>query len=195
MSYADCRTATDDNLPYMKNFSFLLLLIFFSSVPSLCCECGPPGPASAYVKEASVVFVGRVMFTDDDGSRQIIQQTLVRFEVEESFKGLKSDVHDVWIDPGSCTSCYAEYKVGERYLVFASGGDLLPKDTQAISRASGKCRSKPLPRSIDRQNPPKIYWAPECSGTRQIVKETEADVSREVDWLRNYRKKMEKAGT
>jgi hypothetical protein len=182
------------NLQVMKRVLLVILCLYFScNGSSFGCECGPPGHASAYVKEASLVFVGKVVFTDDDGSGQFIQHTLVHFEVAESFKGLKPEVHDVWIDPGSCTSCYAEYKVGERYLVFAYGGFLLPKDTAAMSTANDQCRSKPLPAGIDPKSPPRIYLAPECSGTRQIVPGTESAVTREVTWLRNYRKKMEKA--
>ena len=177
----------------MKSLSVVLLLICFSPISSFGCECGPPGHASAYVKEASLVFVGKVVFTDDDGSGKFSQHTLVHFEVEESFKGLKSDVRDAWIDPGSCTSCYAEYKVGERYLVFAYGGSLLPKDTSAMSAASNGCKVKPLPAAFDVKNPPKVYFAPECSGTRQIVRETESSVAKEVDWLRKYKAKAEKA--
>jgi hypothetical protein len=138
------------------------------------------------------VFVGRVVFTDDDGSGKFTQHTLVHFEVEESYKGLKSDIHDVWIDPGSCTSCYAEYKVGGRYLVFAYGGPLLPKDTSAISAVNNDCKVKPFPTAFDLGNPPKVYLAPECSGTRQIVRETESSVAKEIAWLRNYKKKTEK---
>ena len=148
------------------------------------CECGPAGPASQYVKQASLVFVGKVVFTNDDGSGQFIQHTLVHFEVEESFKGLDASVHDVWIDPGSWSSCYCEYKVGERYLVFAYGGSELPKDTAAMSTANGGCRTKTLPAGIDPKNPPKVYSAAECSGTSGIVAESEAAVAREVKWLR-----------
>jgi hypothetical protein len=176
----------------MKSLSVVLLLICCSAIPSFGCECGPPGHASDYVKKASLVFVGKVVFTDDDGSGKFNQHTLVHFEVEESFKGLKSDARNVWIDPGSCTSCYAEYKVGERYLVFAYGGALLSKDTSAMS-ASNDCKVKPFPPSFDLKNPPKVYFAPECSGTRQIVRETESSVTKEVDWLRNYKRTFEKA--
>jgi len=178
----------------MKRLSLLTILLHLCfTTSSFACECGPPGHASKYVKQASVVFVGKVVFTDDDGSGQFIQHTLVHFEIEELFKGLTPGTRDVWIDPGSCTSCYNEYKVGERFLVFAYGGFVLPKDTAAMSTASNGCRAKPLPTGIDSQNPPKIYLAPECSRTRQIAKETESDVSREVKWLRNYQKKSEKS--
>ena len=164
---------------------------FADSPSSFGCDCGAPGPTSEYIAHASVAFVGKVVFTNDDGSGKFNQHTLVRFEVEEAFKGLRPEVREVWIDPGSCTSCYAEYKVGDRYLVFAYGGAAFPKDTSAMSTTSKGCKSKPLPSTIDLKNPPKVYVAPECSGTRQIVPESESAVAREVSRLRNYRTKHE----
>ena len=89
------------------------------------------------------------------------KKTLVHFEVEEAFKELGPEMHDVWVDPGSFTSCYAEYHVGERYLVFAYDGALLPKDSPAVSVVPGESKTKPLPPGIDVKNPPKIYSAPE----------------------------------
>jgi hypothetical protein len=169
----------------------LRTLCFFltCAIPSFGCECGPPGHASRYIKEASIVFVGKVVFTDDDGSGKFIQKTLVHFEVEEAFKGLGPEMHDVWVDPGSFTSCYAEYHVGERYLVFAYGGAVLPKDSPAVSVAPGGSKTKPTPPGIDLKKPPKIYSAPECSGTRLITSKTKDAVSQEVDYLRKYREK------
>jgi hypothetical protein len=169
------------------------LCIFLAcAIPSFSCECGPPGHASRNVKEASVAFVGKVVFTDDNGSGKFTQQTRVHFEVEEALKGLGPETHDVWVDPGSFTSCYAEYRLGDRYLVFAYGGAVLPKDSAAVSFASGQSKPKPLPRGIDPKNPPKIYSAPECSGTRQITSETKDAVSREVDYLRKYKENATK---
>jgi hypothetical protein len=150
------------------------------------CECGPPGHASKYVKHASIVFVGKVLFTDDDGSGTFAQKTLVHFEVEEAYKGLERSVRDVWIDPGSCTTCYAEYAVGRRYLIFGYGGEQLPPDTHAMS-ASHQCKSKPLPSQIDLKNLPTVYAAPECSGTREITAETERSIAHELRYLKKFR--------
>src|ERR1700688_2702749 len=147
----------------------LLGTLFFLlswTIPCFACECGPAGHASSYVKEASVVFVGKVVFTNDDRSGKFTQATLVHLKIEEAFKGLAPEMQDVWVDPGSSTSCYAEYRVGERYLVFAYGGALLTSDNPAIAVSPGKSKPKPLPRGIDLNNPPKIYSAPACSGTR-----------------------------
>ena len=161
------------------------MLLFCCVGTSLfACERGPAGPASRYVKRATLVFVGKVVFTNDDGSGLYTQHTLVHFEVEELFKRSDASMHDVWIDPGSCSSCCSEYKVGERYLVFAYGGTELPKDTAAMTTASGGCRTKALPAGIDPKNPPKVYSSAECSGTRLIGAESEAAVAREVKWLR-----------
>jgi hypothetical protein len=90
------------------------------AVPPLMwpCDCGPPKPACAYLA-ADAIFLGRVSFTNDDGSGRFTQATLVRFDVEEHFKGIAADVRQVWVDPGSFTSCYENYKLGGRYLVFA----------------------------------------------------------------------------
>ena len=91
---------------------FLLAALTISCVasrPTLGCDCGAPGPACAYVNAASAVFVGKVIFTDDDGSGTFMQRTHVHFQVEEVFKGLAPEAKDVWVDPGSFTSCYAEY--------------------------------------------------------------------------------------
>lgn len=169
---------------------FLLGIVFVllgSSAFVLACECGPAGHASRYLKDAAVVFVGRVVFTDDDGSGKFTQKTLVRFEVEEAYKGIGAGTRDVWVDPGSFTSCYAEYHVGERYLVFAYGGAQMPKDSAAMTVASGDSKRKPLPPGIDSNNPPKIYSAPECSGTRQITAQTEQQTSREIKYLRKHK--------
>ena len=180
------------NSRHMPRIMLVVVLLCFACGPSsFGCDCGAPGPASGYTSHASVVFVGKVVFSDDNGSGKFNQHTLVRFEIEEAFKGLRPEVHEVWIDPGSCTSCYAEYKVGDRYLVFAYGGTVLSKDTSAMSTANNGCKSKPLPSAIDSKNPPKVYLAPECSGTRQIVPESESAVAREVSWLRNYKAKQE----
>jgi hypothetical protein len=170
------------------------LLLFLSAgvVRAFGCSCGPPGPASEYVERASVVLMGKVVFDDDNGSGKFTQKTLVRFQVEESYKGLGPEVHDVWVDPGSFTSCYALYRVGDRYLVFGYDVGTSPPDTMSISVAhdTGQSKGKPVPPGFDPKNPPKVYWAPECAGTRTITAQTD----NEVNYLRKYKKlALEKA--
>ena len=171
--------------------SFLLAVLSISLVvskPTVACDCGGAGPACAYVKSANVIFVGKVVFTDDDGSGTFVQMTHVHFQVEESFKGLAPNIQDVWVDPGSLTSCYAEYHVGERLLVFGYNPRTMPPDTTTMSVAPEKGpKIKPLPPGIDPKNPPTVYSAPECSGTRLITPDSEKSMEREIEYLRRFR--------
>jgi hypothetical protein len=166
-----------------------LSLFLICGGSSFACWCGPAGPASSYVKGASIVFVGKVVFNDDDRSGKFNQKTLVRFEVEEAYKGLKSEDRDVWVDPGSFTSCYATYYVGERYLVFAYRAGLPPPDTASITVVPENKQSttKPAPPGFDPKNPPRVYLAPECSGSRQITSRTNESVAHELEYLRGYK--------
>ena len=166
----------------------LFLLVAISH--SFCCWC-VPGSTSNHVEATSIVFVGRAVFNDDDGSGKFTQKTLVRFEVEEAYKGLEQQPHDVWVDPGSFTSCYATYRVGDRYLVFGYKRATSPRDTLSVSVARGQSNAKPVPPRFDLQNPPKVYWAPECAGTRQVTPQADKDIS----YLRKYKERAREKTT
>jgi hypothetical protein len=108
----------------------LLEIIFLGAIGaaiSWTCDCMAPRPACAYIGLSDAIFLGRVSFTNDDSSGTYTQATLVRFDIEEAFKGISPGTKQVWADPGSFTSCYEEYHFGERYLIFAqrsqSSGD------------------------------------------------------------------------
>lgn len=145
----------------------LLILILMAAVapPAWPCSCRAPKPACAYIG-ADAIFLGRVSYTNDDGSGTFVQATLVRFDVEEIFKGIPAGTKQVWVDPGSFTSCYEDYHLGERYLIVAHRQGMLPRDSAAMTVAHGKLNGKPLPPGIDPAHPPVIYSAPECSGSR-----------------------------
>jgi hypothetical protein len=166
--------------------SALVTILGFSPANISACSCRGPAPACAYVSRAAVVFIGKVAFTDHDPARGIRQQTFVRFAVEEAFKGLSPDVREVWIDPGSFTSCYAEYSIGQRLLVFAYGGArMMPPDTPMMSVISGQSKPKPLPAGVNPTERPVVYLAPECSGTSEIGANGQALA--DIDYLRRYR--------
>lgn len=157
-----------------------LLAVLALSFSGFACECGSPGPACSYASSAPVIFVGAPTFTDDDGSGTFAQRTLYKFRVEEIFKGLPEGTKEIWVDPGSYTSCYAEYRLGEKLLVFASVLGLLPVDTAAMSVARPTGRPKPLPPGFDPMT--QVYYAPECTGTR------EADsAANDIEWLRAWK--------
>jgi hypothetical protein len=170
----------------------VLFFLFVGAIRSFGCFCAPQGPASDYVEGASIVFVGTAVFSDDDGSNKFTQKTLVRFQVEEGYKGLAQQVQDVWVDPGSFTSCYAKYRVGERYLVFGYDRASVRIHTASITleRDRRQSKSKPAPPGFDPKNPPTVYWAPKCTGTRQVTSQTDTQIS----YLREYKKRaLEKA--
>jgi hypothetical protein len=164
----------------MRRLLFGILLFCFVHLDSTFgCDCGPR-PVAQYVENASIVFVGRVVFTDEGGTGSIQQKTLVHFQIEESFKGLAPGIHDVWVDPGSFTDCYYTYSLGTRYIVFATG-----------TGPNISSKAKPLPAGIDRDDPPHIYWAPECSGTEAITSKTKRAVSHDIVYLRKYKKELQ----
>jgi len=161
---------------------WLALLSFLCcGVSSLACKCGPPAHLSRYVDTARIVFVGKVLFTNDDSSGTTSQQTFVHFEVDEAFKRLGPETRDVWIDPGSFTSCYAEYRVGERYLVFGSDG----APVRTFNPQKPNAKPKPVAPGMDPKNPPKAFLARECSGTR----ETKELSSQEIAYLKKYKER------
>jgi hypothetical protein len=145
------------------------------------CECGSPSPACAYISVAPVVFIGTPVYSNDDGSGTFIQQTLYKFTVDEIFKGLPEGTKAVWVDPGSYTSCYADYEIGTRLLVFASEGKFVPFDTAAMTVAKPAGKLKPLPPGFDPKMP--VYYAPECTGTRDA-----ASAADDITWLRLWKK-------
>jgi len=157
-------------------------LVMISTLAGLACECGAPAPACAYISEAPVVFVGTPVYSNDDGSGTFLQQTLYKFTVDEIFKGLSEGTKEVWVDPGSFTSCYAEYKIGTKLLVFASQGKFIPVDTAAmtVARPTGG-KQKPLPPGFNPEM--RVYYAPECTGTRDAATATD-----DIAWLRLWKK-------
>jgi hypothetical protein len=163
----------------------VLSFLAVSLPPLSACDCGPAGPACAYVGRAAVVFIGTVEFTDHDPSLGVRQSTHVGFKVEEGFKGVPSDVRTIWIDPGSFTSCYAEYHVGERLLVFAYGGRTMPQDASMMSVVPGQLKPKPVPPGMNQGAQTLVYSAPECSGTR-LADAHDRGLDLDIDYLRQF---------
>jgi len=161
------------------------VLTTFAS-PAAACECKLL-PVCSYVGRSEVIFLGKATYSNDDGSGGFDQATLIRFEVEEAFKGLPADVHEVWIDPGSFTSCYAEYPTGEQYLVFASS-KLDTSNVVAMTVIKDRRGLKPPPPGFDPSHPPMVYLANECSGTREISSGADTSRAGDLAFLRAWQK-------
>jgi len=153
----------------------------------VACSCRAPRPTCSYL-ESDIAFLGRVSFTNDDGSGTFVQDTLVRFDVEEIFQGLSTGTRQVWIDPGSFTSCYEEYQLGRRYLVFGSKSARMPSGTAAMSAARRRVEKKPAPPGFDLVHPPTVYLASECNGSRPADYPT---IERDIYMLRAARARQQ----
>ncbi len=150
--------------------------------PLIGCTCGvdPAAPACSLVGTRDVAFLGRVAFSNDDGSGRFTQSTLVQFDVEEIYKGLAQGVKDVWIDPGSFTSCYQRFRVGDRYVVFAHNPSGTPS-TGTVTMSTRQESPKPLPPVFDSRRPPKVYVSTSCDGSREA-----AHAAADISWLRAF---------
>jgi hypothetical protein len=130
-----------------------------------------------------VIFLGSASFSNDDGSGSSNQNTLVRFEVEEAFKGIPAGSRQAWVDPGSFSSCYQEYTRGERYVIFATGP--FPGDSAAVKvMRDSRGQRKPMPKGFDPASDA-IYHAPLCSGSHRTRDFPNLD--KQLAMLRAYR--------
>jgi len=171
----------------LRSFALSLVLSsLFGLSRAAGCDCGPAGPSCAYVGRAAVVFAGTVVFSDHDPTLGLRQRTFVKFKIDEAFKGLTPSDKEVWIDPGSFTSCYAEYNVGEHSLVFGYEGDRMPPDTALMSVVPGQPSPKPIPGEIVRNGLPTVYSSPECSGTRSM-RSDDPGLNQDLGYLRQFR--------
>jgi hypothetical protein len=157
-----------------------LAMAVLQAATALGCSCRAPDPSCAYVERASAVFVGTPVYTNDDPKKGFVQGTLYKFEVREVFKGLPEETREVWIDPGSYTSCYANYELGRELLVFAYRLEVTRNDSAAMTVAEHSPEEKPPPPGFDPNTP--VYLAPECSGTRDA-----ASAREDIEWLREWR--------
>jgi len=93
-----------------RRAGFLLALLVFSTSFASAQECAPPVPGPrTLLKKGNVVFVGTV---SGGGGKDGVYS----FHVTEAFKGVTRANLAVMPAPGA----YAEFQVGEEYLVFAN---------------------------------------------------------------------------
>ena len=86
------------------------------------CTCSAPLPPCELFGRAGAVFSGVVLDTNEDGRGGFSKTTLYLVRVEEGFHGLAPEQKEVFVDPGSFTSCYTYFEVGKKYLFYAGPG-------------------------------------------------------------------------
>ncbi len=136
------------------------------------CSCVPGAerrPACEAFFQAQTVFVGTVIDQNDNGSRQFDQPVAYLVRVDEAFRGLQEGEKEVFIDPGSFTSCLTRFQMGEQYLFYGYGkGTAIGGRAQGLSaRWAGKKEFR-------------IFGSGQCSPTRPVKMAGE-----DVTWLRN----------
>ena len=101
-------------------FSVLTFLLFPAT--SEACSCASSGPACQSYWNTPVVFNGRVIeikqFTSDEESTRGWRQKLVRFTVNQAFRGISETTAEVVTGSGG-GDCGYDFKLNESYLVYA----------------------------------------------------------------------------
>lgn len=157
---------------------FLTLLLAARSLP---CSCGPRlfAPACEVFHETAAVFTCTVLDHNDDGSGKFTQSTLYLVRVDERFSGLDARQKEVFIDPGSFTSCYAQYRSGQQYLFFAGQRGNFAAVTVTRPQRPGK----PLPKRWAGKQDVRVYSANVCSGSKPTS--AVQHVAPDLAWLRS----------
>jgi hypothetical protein len=116
---------------FMISLSIATALLALSISDVKACSCGFVGPPCEEYWKSEAVFAGKVIksstFYAEEGegnSRYKYQQVLVRFSIEQAFKGIARDEVEIVTGMGD-SDCGYHFKNGERYVVYAirSGRD------------------------------------------------------------------------
>src|SRR5215468_5184618 len=116
---------------FLISLSIATALLALSISDVKACTCGFVGPPCEEYWRSQAVFAGKVIkkstFYVEEGegdSRYKYQQVLVRFSIEQAFKGIAGDEVEIVTGMGS-GDCGYYFKDGERYVVYAirSGRD------------------------------------------------------------------------
>lgn len=103
-------------------FALFIPVFNYSPITSYACSCAEPYPVKEELERSSAVFSGKVVGIIDKNKSKFIQSSAdpiaVRFEVEESWKGLSQTQIIVYTERDS-SSCGYEFDLGKEYLVYA----------------------------------------------------------------------------
>lgn len=100
--------------------SIVLFLFVALPDPAGACSCMPSGPPCQNYFQVDAVFVGKVetISTVEDASDSHFRRRLVAFALERAFRGVQGNRVEVTTGMGG-GDCGYDFKVGERYLVYA----------------------------------------------------------------------------
>ncbi len=139
------------------------------------CTCSAPLPPCELFGRAGAVFSGVVLDTNEDGRGGFSKTTLYLVRVEEGFHGLAPEQKEVFVDPGSFTSCYTYFEVGKKYLFYAGPGAVA-----SVSFTGRRGEAVAFPSQWQEKKDLKVYSVPMCSGSKDWENARE-----DVDWIRS----------
>ena len=110
--------------------AIVFLFLFASSQAAYSCSCEAPSQRKAF-RKANAIFVGQVLEIRDSKNQKVadslglVKVYDIKFKVEKSWKGVKNSEITVVSDNGVLV-CYGfDFRVGEKYLVYANEKDLV----------------------------------------------------------------------
>ena len=139
------------------------------------CTCSAPLPPCELFDRSRAVFSGVVLDTNEDGRGGFSKTTLYLVRVEEGFRGLAPEQKEVFVDPGSFTSCYTYFEVGKKYLFYAGPGAIA-----SVSFTGRRGEAVAFPSQWQEKKDLKVYSVPMCSGSKDWH-----DAQEDVDWIRS----------
>ena len=90
--------------------------------PADACSCLPSGPPCQNLFQSDVVFVGTVTgirpMRAPETERLVLERRIVAFNVEKGVRGINGSAVDVRTGSGG-GDCGFDFKIGERYVVYA----------------------------------------------------------------------------
>ena len=108
----------------------LVVCSILSGQEARACTCDPEVPPRAALQSATAVFLGEATYqetiykkvSENKGKVSFVAEVLVKFVVEKSWKGAKNKE---FIIRTSEEGCGYKFTLGEKYLVYAYGKDIL----------------------------------------------------------------------
>jgi hypothetical protein len=119
------------------------------------CGCAETGGVGDELKSSDAVFVGRIVALAIEKvplEDSAAERMTVTFEVERRWKGPNRSKLTVWTcgDQVSFCTCGVDFKLGERYLVFAEGK---PLSTASCSRTRVVAEATAIMAELDKLSP------------------------------------------
>ena len=122
------------NKRVLTSSAFCVIVLLFGTASVYACSCMAPKPSCQAVWEADAVFIGTVLSTHDDSKSAVgFDSRLIKLAVEESFRGVASNVVEIYTSQTGA-GCGFLFQTGQQYLVYAYKGETGRLSTSICTR-------------------------------------------------------------